>query len=68
MGCYNSCVVDATPGRVWAALRNFHDLSWAPDVVQTVERVGAPAGVREFCDPIYRALLDSLKQHFAPSR
>ena len=22
-------------------------------------------GVKEFCDPIYKALLDSLKQHFA---
>ena len=25
-------------------------------------------GVTEFCDPIYKALLDSLKKHFTASR
>ena len=87
-------------------LRNFHDLSFAPKVITSLESVGAAAGdqfgakrvlngafhetlqglndvdrvvkysiddgpeavsrdrVREFCDPIYKALLDSLKHHF----
>ncbi len=140
MGCYNSCVVDAPVDTVWGALRNFHDLSWAPQVITSLEKVGSAAGdqigakrllnnafhetlrgldetarvvtysiddgpdavskanvsgylgvvrvfpvtdgdgtfvewtsswqdskggVKEFCDPIYKALLDSLKQHFA---
>ncbi|MDP6580075.1 MAG: SRPBCC family protein [Vicinamibacterales bacterium] len=140
MGCYNSCVVDAPADKVWAALRNFHDLSWAPGVITSLQAVGDAAGdqigakrllndafhetlhglndadrvvtysiddgpdavskdkvsgyvgvvrvfsvtdgdgtfvewssswqdsqggVKEFCDPIYKALLDSLKQHFA---
>jgi len=139
MGCYNSCVVNAPVATVWSSLRDFHNLSWAPDVVQTVERVGDAAGtqvgarrvlngafhetllalndaerelsysiddgpdavskanvtgyigkvrvlpvtdrnaafvewssswqdskggVKEFCDPIYKALLDALKKHF----
>ena len=140
MGCYNSCVVSAPVATVWAALRNFHDLSWAPQVITSLEKVGdasgdqigakrllngafhetlrglndtdrvvtysiddgpdavskdrvsgyvgvvrvfsvtdgdstfvewssswqdSQGGVKEFCDPIYKALLDSLKQHFA---
>lgn len=143
MGCYNSCVVEAPADKVWSVLRNFHDLSWAPDVVKKVDRVGEAAahqigarrilndafhetllalseadrelkysiddgpaavskdrvagyvgairvfpvtdrntafvewssswqdsqgGVKEFCDPIYKALLDSLKKHFATAR
>ena len=143
MGCYNSYVVNAPADRVWSALRNFHDLSWASGVVQSVDRVGAVAGdqigarrvlngafhetllalndsdrelkyriddgpdavskanvsgyigqvrvmpvtdangtfvewssswqdskggVKEFCDPIYKALLDALKKHFDASR
>ena len=140
MGCYNSCVVNAPVEKVWAALRNFHDLSWAPQVITKLEQVGDAAGdqigakrvlndafhetlcglndadrvvtysiddgpdavskdsvsgyvgvvralsvtdgdatfvewssswqdskggVKEFCDPIYKALLDSLRRHFA---
>jgi hypothetical protein len=139
MGCYNTCVVNAPVEQVWAALRNFHDLSFAPKVVTSLEPVGDAAGdqlgakrvlngafyetlqslndvdrvvkysiddgpeavsrdrvsgyigvvrvftvtdgngtfvewsstwqdsqggVKEFCDPIYKALLDSLKHHF----
>ncbi len=141
MGCYNSCVVNAPVDRVWTALRDFHDMSWAPQVITSLEKVGdatgdqigakrllngvfhetlrglddtdrvvtysiddgpdavskdnvggyvgvvrvfsvtdgdatfvewssswqnSQGGVKEFCDPIYKALLDSLKQHFAP--
>ena len=140
MGCYNSCVVSAPVDRVWTALRDFHDMSWAPQVITSLEKVGdatgdqigakrllngvfhetlrglddtdrvvtysiddgpdavskdnvsgyvgvvrvfsvtdgdatfvewssswqdSQGGVKEFCDPIYKALLDSLKQHFA---
>jgi len=46
MGCYNSCVVNAPVERVWSALREFHDLSWAPDVVKSVTRVGDAPGDR----------------------
>lgn len=140
MGCYNSCVVSAPVDKVWSSLRNFHDLSWAPDVVQKVDRVGvalsnqigarrilndvfhetlvalndadrqlkysiddgpdavskdrvsgyvgtirvqpitdgnatfvewsstwqdSKGGVKEFCDPVYQALLRALQRHFA---
>ena len=140
MGCYNSTVVSAPAERVWQAFRNFHDMSWAPGVINSVEAVGRISGdsvgasrvlngvfhetllavddesrtleytiddgpdavskgnvqgyvgkvrvlpvtddgstfvewtsswtsggdgVIEFCDPIYRALLNDLKQHFS---
>ena len=140
MGCYNSCVVNAPVDKVWTALWNFHDMSWAPQVITSLQKVGdasgdqigakrllngvfhetlrglddtgrevrysiddgpdavskdkvsgyvgvvrvfsvtdgdatfvewssswqdSQGGVKEFCDPIYKALLDSLQQHFA---
>ncbi len=38
--CSNSTVVNAPLDQVWAALRDFHDLSWAPNVFTSVENVG----------------------------
>ena len=33
-------VVDASITQVWAMFSDFHDLSWAPNVITTVEKVG----------------------------
>jgi hypothetical protein len=44
MSCYNSIVVAAPVDEVWAALRNFHDLSWSNQVVESVEVVGEQKG------------------------
>ncbi len=38
--CYNSVVVNASSEKVWAAVRNFHDFSWAPNVITKVDVVG----------------------------
>lgn len=38
--CYHSIVVDAPVDKVWAAVRNFHDMSWAAGVIESVEVVG----------------------------
>ncbi len=46
MGCYNSVVVDAPADKVWAALRDFHDMSWSPNVVQKCEVVGDLPGTQ----------------------
>jgi hypothetical protein len=40
MGCYNAVVLNAPADTVWSALRNFHDLSWSPNVVTDVKVVG----------------------------
>jgi hypothetical protein len=37
-------------------------------VVWTSRWAASSGGVEEFCNPIYKALLDDLKQHFAQSR
>ena len=39
MGCYNSAVVNAPVEKTWEVLSNFHDFSWCPDVVESVEKV-----------------------------
>lgn len=45
MGMTNqSIVINAPADRVWKAIRDFHDLSWAPNVIQNVEAVGDASG------------------------
>ena len=46
MGCYNSTVVNASADKVWAALRDFHDLSAFPNVVENVDVVGDVSGTQ----------------------
>jgi len=40
MGCYNTCIVNAPVEHVWAALRNFHDMSWATGVIESLDKIG----------------------------
>lgn len=41
---YQSIVIGVPPQQVWEAIRNFHDTSWAPNVITSLETVGEPAG------------------------
>ena len=41
---YRSTVINASADTVWNAIKNFHDLSWAPNVIEKVEVVGDTAG------------------------
>ena len=38
--CYQTRVIEAPIEKVWSAIKNFHDLSWTPNVVTSVEKVG----------------------------
>lgn len=46
MGCCNSTVVNAPVEKVWARLRDFHDLSWCSNVVSKVDKVNATPGTQ----------------------
>ena len=37
---YQSITIHASPESVWSTLRDFHDMSWAPNVVTGLEIVG----------------------------
>ena len=37
---YQSKEIDASISEVWTKFTNFHDLSWAPTVITSVEKVG----------------------------
>lgn len=41
---YQSIVIEAPADKVWAAIRNFHDLAWAPNVITQVDTVGGKKG------------------------
>lgn len=36
--------IGASPDKVWQAVRDFHDLSWAPNVITNVDSVGEKPG------------------------
>lgn len=38
--CYNSIVIQASAEDVWNKIKSFHDLSWAPKVITSVEVIG----------------------------
>ena len=41
---YQSTIINAPADKVWAAIRDFHDLSWAPNVVNKTDIVGGMRG------------------------
>ncbi|MDA0744954.1 MAG: SRPBCC family protein [bacterium] len=41
---YQSIVIDAPADKVWSSIKDFHDLSWAPNVIEKVEVVGGQKG------------------------
>ena len=42
--CYNKIEIKAPVNKVWDTIKDFHDLSWAPDVVPSVGKVGDKNG------------------------
>lgn len=42
--CYQSIVVNAPVDKVWDAIKNFHDMSWAASVIEKCEAVGEKSG------------------------
>lgn len=58
MTCYNSTIVNARPDTVWALLKDFHDMSWAVGVIETLEPVGPTKGD----EPGARRLLNGVIQ------
>ena len=41
---YQSTTVNAPVDEVWATIRNFHDMSWASNIVSDCKSVGDPKG------------------------
>lgn len=44
MGCYNSKIIDAPVAKVWDAIKDFHDVGWAPGVIESCDVIGAQKG------------------------
>ena len=44
---HQSTVISVPPQDVWDAIRNFHDMSWAPNVITSLEPVGHAKGDQE---------------------
>lgn len=61
---YQSTVVEAPAEEVWGVLRDFHDLSWAVDVVESCEALGPLAahevGARRRLNGVFEETLREL--------
>ena len=42
--CHNEIEVNASTSKVWETINNFHDLSWAPNIITSVEAIGDKNG------------------------
>ena len=66
MGCYNSCLVSAPVDDVWRTLRDFHDFSWAPDVMTQVDASGdkEQPGAKRVLNGVFKeTLIELLRGH-----
>lgn len=45
MSCYNSCIINQPIDKVWATVRDFHDMSWAEGVIESLDKVGDKSGL-----------------------
>ena len=43
---YQSTIINASPDSIWHAIKDFHDLSWAPNVVTKLTSSGMPMAGR----------------------
>ncbi len=41
---YQSIVIQLPPESVWQSIRDFHDMSWTPNVITSLDRVGDRQG------------------------
>ena len=44
MACFNSIVINAPIEKVWQKVKDFHDFTWAPNVITKLESVGDKTG------------------------
>jgi len=62
--CYNSITIPASASKVWAVLRNFHDMSWAEGVITSCVAAGdTPAdkiGAQRVLNDVFHEKLRSI--------
>lgn len=62
--CYNSTIVDAPIKEVWDAMKDFYDMSWAPNAIESVENPeqadGLTVGARRILNGAFHETLQSL--------
>lgn len=44
MGCYNKIEISTSPNAVWETIANFHNMSWAANVITSLDIVGDKKG------------------------
>lgn len=67
--CYQSIVVEAPIEQVWATLEDFHDMSWANNVIQSCIAVGSLTGTevgakRVLNDAFHETLLECNREDY----
>jgi len=64
--CYQTRVINAPIEKVWDTIKDFHDLSWAPSVVKSCEKVGKvakdKAGAKRLLNGVFEETLISIDE------
>ena len=64
--CHNTIVVDVPREKVWEAIKNFHDLSWADPVITKLEivgdKTGSEIGAQRFLNDAFLETLKSVNE------
>lgn len=67
MSCHNSAVIPAPIDRVWASLRDFHDMSWAAGVIESCDPAndipGTQIGAKRVLNNAFHETLLALDDH-----
>jgi carbon monoxide dehydrogenase subunit G len=64
--CYNSTIIAAPKEKVWATIKDFHDMSWGKPVITHVEKIGAinghQAGAKRILNQVFQETLKSVDE------
>lgn len=60
---YQSVVINAPADKIWNAIRNFHDMSWSPNVITKLDAIGdhksdQPGARRVLNDAFHETLVE----------
>ena len=64
--CYNKIEIARPPITVWQTIHDFHDMSWAPEVVTSLEKVGDKSGTEIGAKRILNGKFHETLQTFDP--
>ena len=64
--CFNKVEIARPPISVWQTIHDFHDMSWAPDVIMSLEKIGDKNGTEIGAKRITNGVFHETLQAYDP--